>query len=744
MNKFLFIIFIFFTYHAYAQHEADYWYFGNFAGLDFSSGKPEPLTDGQLKTYEGCAAISDSTGNLLFYTDGVKVWNRQNQIMENGTGLKGDTSSTQSAIIIPQPENDSIFFIFTTDELSVNKNLTTDGLNYSVVNINKNNGNGSVIQKNIHLRDSVCEKITAVKHQNNKDFWIITHDWGSNAYYVWQLDENGINPVPVITNIGTNIGNDQRMSIGYMKASPDGSKIVTSIWLLSKWEIFDFDNQTGILSNNIEITRPYLFSAYGCEFSPDASKLYISAYDTLLQADMNAGNQSDIQNSLSPVGVFNSPVGAIQNANNGKMYITSDFADSLSVINYPDSLPASCGFIKNAVYLDGKKARLGLPNFNQSYFRKNKFYTENNCFNDSTSFFIQNPENIDSVLWNFNDPASGNENTSRKLNPKHLFSSPGLYRVHLIIWFGGIESNYYKNIKIVLSPFLELGNDTVLCEANSLILSAYSPHYNYLWNTGSADSAVTVYTSGNYYVDIENIYTGCKNSDTINVIFSEIPEINLGNDRSFCENTHQIINAHHNGYTYTWQDGSHNSYFETDTAGTFIVRVKNSDGCLNSDTLKLSMIYIPKFDLGKDTVFCEGHFLTLNPGISDADYLWQDGSTDSVYYAAETNTYTVSVKNICGSMTDSINIKFEYCRPVEIPNVFSPNDDGINDIFKIKGIEKERWNLTIYNRWGNKVYFSGEYRNDWKAENIGSGVYYYILSNPEKKRTYKGTVRVIK
>ena len=743
MNKFLFIFFVFFVSETFAQHESDFWYFGNYAGIDFSSGKPEPLTDGQLKNYEGCAVLSDSLGNLLFYTNGVTVWNKEHQIMQNGTDLAGDTSSTQSSIIIPQPGNDSLFYIFTTDELSVNKTLTTDGLNYSVVNIKENNGKGRIIEKNIHLLDSVCEKITAVKHSNNKDYWIITHEWGNNAYYSYLLNENGINP-PVITNTGTAIGNDQRMSVGYMKASPDGSKIGTAIWLLSKWDISDFDNSTGVLSNSVQINLPYLYSAYGCEFSPDGSKLYITAQDTLFQADMNAGTQSDIQNSLTAVAAFGSPAGAVQNANNGKIYITNDEADSLSVINFPDSFPANCEFEKNAVFLDGKKARLGLPNFVQSYFKTTLFKAVNTCFGDSTSFTISNTLNIDSVIWNFGDFNSGNENISKSVNPKHLFTASGIFKVHLETWFNNVATDYYQNIKIVSPPPLNLGNDTVLCEANTLILSAYSPHYTYFWNTLSTDSAIIVDTSGTYSVTIQNIYTGCKNSDTVDVIFSEIPEIDLGNDRSFCENTQYIINAYHQGYTYTWQDNSHNPYFETDTAGTFIVHVKNKDGCKNSDTVKLSMIYIPRFDFGNDTVFCEGHYLTLNPGLSDADYFWQDGSIDSVYYAGKTGIYFLTAKNRCGTWTDSIFITFEYCGPIYIPNVFTPNEDGINDAFTIKGIEHENWILTIYSRWGNKVYYSSDYKNNWKGTNAGSGVYYYILSNSENRQIYKGTVRIIK
>ncbi len=745
MNKLLFIFFIFFSFNSFAQHEADHWYFGNYAGLDFSSGKPEPLTDGQLKNYEGCATASDSAGNLLFYTNGVTVWNKQYQIMQNGTGLFGDTSSTQSSIIIPQPGNDSLFYIFTTDELSVNtKELITDGLNYSILNIKENDGNGKIIQKNIHLLDSATEKLTAVRHQNNNDIWIITHEWGNSKYYAWLLTKNGLNTTPVISDIGTPIGNDQRLSIGYMKASPDGTKIVTAILASSKWEIFDFDTSTGLLSNKIEISLSGLYLAYACEFSPDASKLYICSADSLLQADMNAGNENDIQNSLTKITKFSSPAGAIQNANNGKIYITSDLSDSLAVINFPDSLPDKCGFEKNAVYLDGRKSRLGLPNFMQSYFKKSFFYAENLCFNDTTYFYIYDTLNIDSVIWNFDDTNSGQENISREISPEHRFSHYGIFRITLTVWNNNISANYFRNIKIVAPPSLFLGNDTVLCEVNSLTLNAYSPHYSYMWNTSSSDSAITVNSNGEYWVKIENFYTGCKNSDTINVVFSEIPEIDLGNDKSFCENSTFIIKAYHPGYTYSWQDGSQNSFFETDTAGTFFVKVKNSDGCENSDTINLTKIYIPEFDLGKDTVVCEGHYVTLITDLKNVEYIWQDGSTDSVFYAGETGMYYLTTKNRCGSWSDSIFVNAEYCGPIEIPNVFTPNEDGINDSFKIKGIEKGNWFLIIYNRWGNKVYYSDDYRNNWKGLNAGSDVYYYILSNPEKNRIYKGTVRVIK
>jgi urease alpha subunit len=97
----------------FAQKEANIWYFGANAGLDFNSGTPVALLDGALDTIEGCATISDTDGNLLFYTDGITVFNKNHTIMLNGMGLNGDTSTTQSALIVPKPNDENTYYIFT-------------------------------------------------------------------------------------------------------------------------------------------------------------------------------------------------------------------------------------------------------------------------------------------------------------------------------------------------------------------------------------------------------------------------------------------------------------------------------------------------------------------------------------------------------------------------------------------------------------------------------------------------------
>ena len=162
------------------------WYFGTNAGLTFNSGSPVALTNGSLTTTEGVATISDNSGNLLFYTNGVSVWNRNHLVMTNGTGLFGDVSSTQSAIIVQKPNQSNIYYVFTSDN-----DAGPDGVRYSIVDMTLSAGLGEVTSKNILLKTPSCEKLCAVRHCNNQDVWVLSHDWNTNVFTSWLVDNIG-------------------------------------------------------------------------------------------------------------------------------------------------------------------------------------------------------------------------------------------------------------------------------------------------------------------------------------------------------------------------------------------------------------------------------------------------------------------------------------------------------------------------------------------------------------------------
>jgi len=164
------IIFFLIASFCFAQKEGLNWYFGQEAGLRFHNGYPEPMS-GKLSTSEGCATISDEDGYLQFYTDGITVWNRQHLVMQNGTGLYGNSSSTQSGVIVPVPGDTNIYYIFTVSNLD--KKGKGVGFCYSKVDMRLDYGNGAITEKNVLLFSSTTERITSVKHQNDYGVWVI-------------------------------------------------------------------------------------------------------------------------------------------------------------------------------------------------------------------------------------------------------------------------------------------------------------------------------------------------------------------------------------------------------------------------------------------------------------------------------------------------------------------------------------------------------------------------------------------
>lgn len=502
-----------------AQREADYWYFGNNAGLSFASGEPVALTDGALSTREGCAAISDQSGALLFYTDGQTVWNKNHVPMDNGTGLLGNASATQSGIIVPKPGSTMIYYVFT-----VPQTIDYDGLKYSTVDMSYNSGLGKVVEKNVPLITPVAEKVTAVRHGNNSDIWVITHGRLNNAFHSYLVDASGVNSVPVTTSIGSVHGPDLSSYVGYMKASPNGNFLACAVQYPNGFfELFDFDKNTGMLSNPVKFEN-YTY-AYGVEFSPDESKLYMGRIKTpraVYQANLNAGSAASIVSSVVVVGSPLLDVGAIQAGNNGKLYITSDFSPGLDVINSPNSLGVACNYQSGGVSLAGKVGRFGLPSFIQSYFSPRSFNYGGVCFGQTTQFTIVNPTGVDSAHWYFDDLASGLQNSVSSMSAEHVFTSTGVFSVQLTVYSNGIGASSTQDVEINALPVCNLGDDLTLCGQTQYVLDAGAGFAEYEWSTGFSGQTITVYSSGIYQVTVTS-GVGCVNSDAIVVVFHPAP-----------------------------------------------------------------------------------------------------------------------------------------------------------------------------------------------------------------------------
>ncbi|OWY25621.1 PKD domain-containing protein [Sphingobacteriales bacterium UPWRP_1] len=657
----------------YAQNETKNWYFGEFAGLNFNPGAPVALTNGVLNTDEGCATISDAAGQLLFYTGGNRVFNRNHLQMPNGFGLMGDISSTQSAIIVPQPGSSTLYYIFTVDEEG-----GPNGLRYSMVDMNLQGGLGDVFVKNVPLVAPTSEKVTAVKHNNNFDVWVITHEWDSDAFHAYLVTAAGVSASPVISNVGSvHTGGSiapNGNSAGYMKASPLGNKLALAIKEMNLFEIFDFNSSTGAVSNAITTPATYT-NAYGVEFSPDGTKLYASKYGfggpQIFQFNLQAGSNAAIVSSATLVGTSGSLFGGgLQLGTDGKIYFARFESEWLGVINNPNTPGVACGYVDDGVNLNGKTSNFGLPNFVQSYLKPSPFTYENTCFGNATQFTIINTAFVSSVLWNFGDAASGAANTSTLLSPTHTYSAPGTYTVSLTITLtNGVSETNTQNLLIhPLLTGVDLGADQTICATQTINLSAVIPNsLTYLWQDGSTASTYTVASPGNYSVTVSGLCNSV--SDAVAIAYNQAPNINLGGNQTLCTGQTTVLNAAPtNGATgtvYQWETGETTPTYTVTTAGTYTVAISNQCGSANASVI-INYLEPPVIELGANLTVCEGTTVPLNAAPTNATvtgpvtYQWQNGSATAIFSAATAGVYSVSVSNSCGTASDNITITNDF------------------------------------------------------------------------------------
>jgi gliding motility-associated-like protein len=399
-NTLAILLICFFVLHSLAQSEAANWYFGFGAGITFdkSTNTIMPVNDGQIFTNEGCATISDSNGNLLFYTDGGIIWNSAHQIMTNGTGLYGDASSTQSAIIVPKPDDLNIYYVFTVDNDIDGFDF---GLNYSEVDMSLNGGLGGVVKKNTNLLETCSEKITAVvKDCISKHIWVVTFSTqdGSlgffNTYHAFEISTIGVNKTSIKSTFPDLQVADAR---GYLKLSPDGKKMASANMVGTLDEtttkdrllLYDFNTATGKVNNQIqlEVSGDNNFP-YGIEFSPNNKLLYVTASNnffdfenrrnneipenhssSLVQFDVTSGNVQSTEFTLDLRNLYR---GGLQLGPDGKIYRAlcetySSGLPFLGVINSPNGLGMS-SYQHNAINISPNLSTQGLPPFITSFF----------------------------------------------------------------------------------------------------------------------------------------------------------------------------------------------------------------------------------------------------------------------------------------------------------------------------------------------------------------------------------------
>jgi gliding motility-associated-like protein len=728
----LVFIFLVLCSRAFAQKEGNIWYFGNYAGLDFNTGAPFALTDGALKTLDGCATISNANGKLLFYTDGITVWDKTHTIMPNGKALAGGLSSTQSAIIIPKPLNTNLYYIFTVDY-----QMGPQGLEYSIVDMSKNFGNGDVVTKNVKLKSKACEKLTAVQHSNKKDIWVIVHDSARN-YLSYLVTDSGVRAKPVVSGGGIDVGSSNFNAIGYLKVSSGGNKFAGAIKYLNVIEIGDFDNSTGKLSNMQTI--PNVNTAYGLEFSPDNTKLYATNYfdQQLYQFDFGTSDINAIIKSRDTIFTSQSALSAIQQAPDGKIYVSRDAHDKLGVIANPNKKGKACKYTDEGFYLGGRRCYSGLPTFVQSFFIPvTDFIFANTCLGDGTRFIGKTNINPDKWYWDFDDPVSTNHNTDNSQNPVHYFSSARTYHVKMVVSLNGATDTIAQDVTITDVPTVNLGPDQVTCLGQPVGLDAGSPGFKYRWSTGDTTQKIKADSTAKYWLAISK--GTCSRSDTLNLTFIKIgADYKLGGNKVVCGKASYTLSKNIKGAHILWSTGETDTTITVTKTGNYWIRITLGP-CTVYDTIIVFFEAPPVVNIGKDTVLCEGNADTLNASVKGASYLWSTGETTPKITVKAGGNYWVKVSASGCVVYDTVHIR--HCRAkVFMPDVFTPNGDSLNDVFRPYGTDMERALLTVTNRWGEIVYQYDAKKKGWdgyfKGELCPAGLYGYVLIY----REYEGDI----
>jgi gliding motility-associated-like protein len=271
----------------------------------------------------------------------------------------------------------------------------------------------------------------------------------------------------------------------------------------------------------------------------------------------------------------------------------------------------------------------------------------------------------------------------------------------------------FTTVTFYAIPYLDLGPDTILCGQSSYELKATFKPATTVWFDGSSDTSKTITQPGTYFCKVSNL---CKVLyDTVTIDFQNVPEVELGNDTLICGGEFVSWYVYNYGATYNWNNGSNSAWNASYLPGKYWVTVENACG-LVSDTINIQMRFIYVNIPVSDTSICVNDYYPVNVAVdSTTSYLWSDGNTNSYRNLDKPGYYIVTVSNECGVVHDTINISMfdcNYC--AKFPSGFTPNQDGKNDIFRVRtDCDIRNFKLNIFNRSGNLIYTSDNKDNGW-------------------------------
>ncbi len=684
---------------SYSQLETSHWIVHQSRHMHFINDSLEFFQQTGGLAMGNDNSISDSLGNLLFFTNSEIIINANNDTMPNGY-LLGCNLSRQS-IIVPRPYSPDNYFIFTTGDYSCSSDFR-----YTEIDMTLDSGLGDVIsgQANILLQTGTSDKVTAARHANGKDIWVITHTINGNTFYSYLITKDGVNSNPVISSIGTVIQDSVPINLwdsainGHLRVSPGGRRIAISSKGLNLVEVFDFNNETGEVSNfslgSGEIASAISISVQDpmfLEFSADGNMLYVSqeykfsSCDSMKISQINLikSTYTEILNSVywvncpqvSPQLIDRAP---IQLGPDNKIYV--EYRISLNnidnpfigVIESPQLPDTNCNFIYNAyqpIGYYGNDPADYYPNFMSSYFDKNIFATTV-CFGDTTMIYTLNSYLFDSIQWEIIDPQTGSTLYSNQDTIYHLYSQPGSYEVHCYRYRAQYTDDFVKKIQVLPNAQF-IGQDTMICTGEhvelSLIANNATIHwYNQYNNLIASGSTLSVNQTGTYFPVVTNYWNMCGDQiDTVDVTVVDFG-LNIYDDTLSGNCITNPYSYYYPGVDLTyyetllWNTGYTGLGLQATTSGLYSLTV-SGHGCSESDSVYVIYDEPLLVNLGNNLQLCDidSVYLEINNYAPQYEWLPSSEITQGIF-ASEPGQYIGSAINACGTFTDTIEINFNY------------------------------------------------------------------------------------
>ena len=597
------------------------WYFGETAGIEFTNG-PLPIDDeNQMNSLEGCATIDNADGDLMFYTNGKTIWNRNHEVMpflsDSIKSLSGDSTSSQGTLIVPFMNDITMFYVFTAGE--VDAGGTRFPMTYAIVDMKKDSARGAVALSNLPLFDQSIEKITSSGFSLNE--WLITHEFGNNSFRANLIDDEGIKTT-VYTPIGSVLEAQQpEHSSGYMTFG-NGTQLFSNIIPgPNTLEIFNFDDQTGNFQNVRQIETGSADNLYGVAFSSDGTKIYTTSASELIQFNLDSLGTKDEITSItsskyddySSEGIH----GALQRGPNGIIYLAIDQGSSVGTISNPSLEGAAANFNAKGFDLLGHTSRKGLPSFVQnsgSSLQNPVASYVNACFGLTTQFYASGSSTLDEYFWVFYDSLSQSDTlyATNEQATEYQYDVSGFQYFTLNITNRcGYDSLITDTLEVYSLPVNpDITESASIC-VESLKLAAWDEDrsdFNYYWSSGDTSRIIEIFDPTTLYLAIIND-DGCS-SDTLEIFVGDgRPDLDLGIDQQYCQfDSAPDLNSYISDLnTQQWTidgealDTTSTQSISTVISGVFeyIIYAKEDDafgGCSNTDTVLISVKAAPEIN----------------------------------------------------------------------------------------------------------------------------------------------------